>query len=130
MSLTFPEYPDAKLEARYNINEVGQYLGGLDEVVALGNDESDMSSFAIRVNPRDIGGQRYSFSMSEDTYHTESRKRFCYHYQFNQAGNYVLGYVKVTKEAGKDYCTDIVGIGFLTGVRIPDEALDNPPASN
>ena len=62
--------------------------------------------------------------MSDEDYDKESGKKICFHYTFNQVGRYILGYAKMTKEAEKDYCIDMVGVGIVTGVRQEEAPKD------
>ena len=122
MSPTYPSYPDTVLDFQYSIYSVGQALSDKVVMLAFGADRGDSSQFVVQAKQRTITGQVHNFSMSDEDYDKESEKKICFHYTFNQVGRYVLGYAKMTREAEKDYCTDVVGVGIVTGVR-QEEAL-------
>ena len=93
--------------------------GSGSDVLALGTDPADRSTFYILVSPVVLEGREYRFFMV-DVDRLENGYA-CSTYFFNQSGNRITGYTALTSAYGTtiDTCdaNNILAIGTVTGTR-------------
>ena len=113
-SLTDPSI--RPLTRPYTIEDV---YGSGSDVLAVGTDPADRSTFGVIVSPVVLDGQEYRFFMVDVD--EGQGNYFCSSYFFNQSGNRIEGYFAWTNAWGPDItqcdADTITAIGTVTGTR-------------